>query len=63
MFMLVVTINIPGGIKGEVQQCYVAEGEGKNHRCFLQVLEIGRNPLSGTCCKILNWVGGGEGDV
>ena len=62
--MLDVTINIPGGIKGGVEQYCVAEDEGKNHHWFLQVLEIGRNLLSGPCCKILNWGGGrGEGDV
>lgn len=51
--MLDVTIiNNPGGIKGEVQQYCVAKGEGKNHHLFIQVLEIGRNLLSGPSCKI-----------
>lgn len=51
-------INIPGGIKGEVQQYCVAKGKGKNRHCFFQVLEIGRNLLSGSIVRFLNWVGG-----
>lgn len=53
----VTVITIPGGTKGELQQCCVAKWEGKSYHCFLQVLEAGRN-LNVPHCQILNWVGG-----